>query len=144
MLSGCAGKGQSSDAAGTSAQAIDSIAPVTGEWILEHVVVNDTLDARPADFDPSAAPKVWFNADGTFSFNTDCNSCGGHYRQTGDSIRFEEVYFTEMACEHMETETLLKRVLPQVKLVDWNNDSILRLDTDSSAYIVLKRVSAGE
>lgn len=44
-----------------------------------------------------------------------------------------------MACDNMMVEDLLKQVLPEVNSIDFENDSIVRLNTPSSKYIVLRK-----
>lgn len=107
-------------------------------WSIENVVVNDTLYARPSEIDPRRDQYFTF-ADGTFGVNTNCNSLGGEYVLKGDSIIFSNIYITEMACDNEEVERLLSRILPDVRTVDCGNDSIIRLNTDSQAYILLKK-----
>lgn len=117
-------------------------ASVEGQWLLEHVVVNDTLEVRPADVNAESKLYANFYNDSTFNFQTGCNAIGGRYVQNGDSIAMSDMMWTEMACDDMRVEELLKDVLPQVKTVVWNNDSIVRLNTESSAYIDLKKCEA--
>lgn len=114
-------------------------ASINGQWLLEHVIVNDTLEVRPTDIDPESKLYVHFNNDSTFDFQTGCNAIGGRYAQTGSSITLSNMMWTEMACEDMRMEEMLREVLPQVKTVDWNNDSIIRLNTPTSAHIILRK-----
>lgn len=114
-------------------------ASVEGQWLLEHIVVNDTLEVRPVDIDPDSKLYAHFYNDSTFNFQTGCNAIGGRYVQVGDSIIIRDMMWTEIACDEMTVEELLKDILPQVKTVDLDNDSILRLNTPTSAYIVLKK-----
>ncbi len=44
-----------------------------------------------------------------------------------------------MACDDMKMEELLTQILPEVNVVDVSMDSVIRLNTNSSAYIVLKK-----
>lgn len=131
-----------SDTSQMSESNINACASVEGQWLLEHVVVNDTLEVRPVDIDPDSKLYAHFYNDCTFNFQTGCNAIGGRYVQTGDSIAMSDMMWTEMACDEMSVEELLKDVLPQVKTVDWNNDSIVRLNAPTSAYIVLKKCEA--
>lgn len=117
-------------------------ASIEGQWLLEHVVAGDTLEVRPADVDPESKLYAHFYNDSTFNFQTGCNAIGGRYAQTGNAIVISDMMWTEMACEDMRVEELLRNVLPQVSTVDWSNDSILRLNSSSSAYIVLKKCEA--
>lgn len=121
-----------------TATAAKATADIERTWQIENVVVNDTLYARPADIDPDHPQTLTFAA-GTFGIKTNCNTLGGDYTLRGDSIAFANIITTEMACDNMEVETLLMRILPEVNAIDWTNDSVMRLNTPSSAYIVLKK-----
>lgn len=135
--------GQNNKSLSDTSQMSDTItadcASIEGQWLLEHVVVNDSLEVRPAEIDPESKLYAHFYNDSTFNFQTGCNAIGGRYAQTGDSIAMSDMMWTEMACEDMRVEELLRTVLPLVRTLDWNSDSILRLNTTASAYIVLKK-----
>lgn len=144
LIASCGGRNSKdvSDNSNMSDASTADCASIDGQWLLEHVVVNDSLEARPIDIDLESKLYVHFYNDSTFNFQTGCNSIGGRYVQANDSITMSDMMWTEMACEDMRVEELLKDVLPKVETLDWNNDSILRLNTTSSAYIVLKRCEA--
>ena len=111
---------------------------VRGVWNIENIVVNDTLSVNPAKINPGAKQSFIFDVDGVVGIKTNCNSLGGSYAVNGDSIRFENMFCTEMACEDMDVEEMLKQVLPNVVTFDFVNDSTLRLNTAVEAsYIVL-------
>lgn len=112
---------------------------IKGQWLLEHVIVNDTLEVRPTDIDPESKLYVHFYNDSTFNFQTGCNAIGGRYVQSDSSITLSDMMWTEMACEDMRIEELLREVLPKMTIVDWKNDSIMQLNTPTSAYIILKK-----
>lgn len=138
---------QSNESASSTSKISDTVdvacMSIEGQWLLEHVVVNDTLEVRPADVDPESKLYVHFYNDSTFNFQTGCNAIGGRYVQTNDSITLSDMMWTEMACEDMQMEELLKTVLPHVHTIDRNNDSIMRLNTATSAYVILKKCEAG-
>ncbi len=113
---------------------------VEGKWNIENVVVSDTLNARPADIDPKT-PQYFTFADGQYSVTTNCNTLQGSYEQKGDSIVLGDGPATLMACDRPQVEDLLRQVIPQVKTVDFVNDSTLRLNSDGSAYIVLTKAA---
>ncbi len=108
-------------------------------WLIENVVVNDSLYARPSEIDPQRNQYFTF-ADGTFAVNTNCNTLGGEYELTGDSIIFKNIMTTEMACDNMDVEQLIMHVLPDLRSVDCINDSVTRLNSATSAYIVLRKI----
>ncbi len=81
-----------------------------------------------------------FREDRTFGIVTNCNHIGGEYSQENDSIHLTNISTTEMACDNMELEEMLKKVLPSVNTIDCINDSITRLNTDKGeSYIVLRK-----
>lgn len=142
-MASCGGQNSKPASAPAHVSATDttSLCPsIEGQWLLEHVVVSDTLEMRPADIDPEANLYAHFYNDSTFNFQTGCNAIGGRYVQTGGDIAMSDMMWTEMACEDMRLEELLRTVLPQVNTVDWTNDSIMRLNTDGCAYVVLKKM----
>lgn len=110
-----------------------------GQWSIENVVINDTLYARPGEITPGNMQYINFNNDSTFSINTNCNMMAGQYIIHGDSIKLENICITEMACDNMLVEELLSKVLPSVSTIDMENDSITRLNTPDSGYIVLRK-----
>lgn len=139
LLASCGGRTASSDSqpeedSSSRAGAID----IKCTWNIENVVVNDTLYARPSEVTPGIQQTFTF-AEESFGINTNCNNIGGEYTLKGDSISFSNMLITEMACDNEEVERLLLRVLPEINTLDCLNDSTLRLNSDSSAYIVLKK-----
>ncbi len=133
---GSADKGVAGDAA-TETCATQSIA---GQWFIENIVENDSSYVRPAEIETGVTAYIDFNDDGSFGIVTNCNHLGGEYSQTYDTISLTNVLATEMACDNMEVEDMLKKILPLVNTVDFINDSVARLNTDSDpSYIVLKK-----
>lgn len=52
---------------------------------------------------------------------------------------------TEMACDDMQTEDALRRILPDIAAIDVENDSIVRLNCrNHSGYIILRKNTAHE
>lgn len=132
--SGQAGSGQ--DNAAATAGAVD----IEGQWGIVSVVVNDSLYVHPSGTDGDMNAYISFGK-GNYFIQTGCNSIQGTYSQAGDSIIMHPGVCTEMACDDMLTEDLVKMVLPGISAVDQINDSVMRLNSDSSAYIALKRAN---
>jgi heat shock protein HslJ len=85
-------------------------------------------------------PSLQFDA-GQISGNTGCNHYGGIYQIEGDSIRFEGVYSTEMACLDpeglMDQERVyldLLRVADQFELAD----NVLTFSAESNPILVFE------
>ncbi len=115
---------------------------IQGQWQIENVVENDSSYVRPSEIEPGMKSYIDFREDRTFGIMTNCNHIGGNYTQANDSIYLTDIMSTEMACDNMQLEEMLKKVLPIVNTIDCTNDSIIRLNTDQSgAYIVLKKSS---
>lgn len=85
-----------------------------GEWRLESY----RTDCLSTSFESVSNYILLFNEpDNTFGMSTDCNRIGGKFGGSNDTIRFTEVYATEMACDNMTVE-----------------EDMLRLLNDSAAY----------
>lgn len=121
---------------------IESSTPdMTGQWMIENIVFNDSDYVRPSEIDADLKPYIKFE-DGSYSISTGCNFMNGAYTQNGDSITFGDGMITEMACDHMEVEDALKRILPSLTVVDIENDSIARINGAVGAeYVVLRKSS---
>lgn len=139
VVAGCTGNTSKTDAvaaAGTTpAPAVD----IRGKWILENIVINDSTYVRPAEETPDQPQYISFD-DSTYHIATNCNRISGPYEIKGDSITLGDGIMTEMACDNMKTEDMLRQVLPHISLVDFTNDSTARLDSPtSSEYIVIRK-----
>ncbi len=117
-----------------------SAVDIQGQWAIENVVENDSSYVRPSEIEQGMTAYIDFNEDNTFGVMTNCNHLGGQYVQSKDSIQLNNILTTEMACDNMELEEMLRKVLPMVNTIDCINDSITRLNSDrSDSYIVLKK-----
>lgn len=67
---------------------------------------------------------------GTYGLNTDCNSIGGTFSVSNDTIRFSEVECKGMACEHMEVEQAMCEILTRPDCHAVQKDSCLYLSDD--------------
>lgn len=115
---------------------------IQGQWLIENVVENDSSYVRPSEIEPGMTPYIDFRDNNAFRIVTNCNHIEGTYTQTNDSIHLNELMTTEMACDNMELEEMLIKVLPSVNTVDCINDSITRLNTSKGdSYIVLQKAS---
>ncbi len=112
---------------------------IQGQWDIENVVENDSSYVRPSEIEQGITACIDFKEDKTFGIMTNCNHLGGQYVQAYDSIQLKDIFTTEIACDNMELEEMLRKVLPMVNTIDCINDSITRLNSDKSdSYIVLK------
>ena len=115
---------------------------LTGQWYIENIFFNDTDYVRPAEILPDVRQYVQFT-DSTYSIMTNCNSISGYYTLSGDSITLGDGMMTEMACDNMQTEDALRRILPDIAAIDVENDSIVRLNCrNNSGYLILKKNTA--
>lgn len=128
-----------SDSAAAMQNETEAISLV-GSWDIENVVVNDTLELNPAEITPDSKQAITFEADGSYSINTNCNSIQGQYVVNGDSIRLEAGLATEMACDNMQIEDAIKAALPAIAVMQADNDSTVSLNAPSTgASIRLRR-----
>ena len=146
MMASCAGNKGSVDNDSAAFNDIASEAPVelNGQWDIENIFFNDSDYIRPAEILPDVRQYVQFT-DSTYSIITNCNSISGYYALSGDSITLGDGMMTEMACDNMQTEDALRRILPDIATIDVENDSILRFNCiNNSGYLILKRNTAHE
>ncbi len=116
------------------------VADIRGQWLIENIVENDSSYVRPSEVEQGVTAYIDFRDDYTFGIVTNCNHIGGEYAQNNDSIHFADISTTEMACDNMAIEEMLKKVLPIVNTIDCINDSVARLNTEKGdSYIVLKK-----
>lgn len=116
LLCGCAGNKAKEEASATNETAdirLDSIG-LQGAWSLTEYTVGNATGA----FTPESGYALTFDEeDNIFGISTDCNQINGGFSVTNDTIRFGNTLVTEMACDKMEVET-----------------NMLRLINDSTAY----------
>lgn len=122
------------------AESVASVPSIEGQWQIENVVENDSSYVRPSEIGEGVTAIVDFRKDHSFGVMTNCNYIGGQFTQSNDSIRLRDISTTEMACDNMELEVMLKKVLPLVNSIDCINDSITRLNSSKGdTYIVLRK-----
>lgn len=71
-----------------------SLTMKTWEWV--SALYGDGREIRPK------APGIFtvsFGMDGKFTATTDCNSVGGSYKATGDTVTFSDIYMTKKFCQ---------------------------------------------
>jgi len=101
----------------------------TGGAILEGSVwvLTDLNGSEPLE---GQHPTLEFKA-GQISGNTGCNHYGGSYQVEGDSIHFEGIYSTEMACPSpegiMEQEQVYLDLLRMVNRFELENGELILL-----------------
>lgn len=107
--------GASHESASSDSTCLD-YSPLAGEWMLRSF----RIDCASTEFEGPTAYAMRFNApDNTFSLSTDCNGISGRFDVVADTIRFDGVFVTEMACDNMQVE-----------------EAMLRMFADSTAYAI--------
>lgn len=136
---GCSGnKAATSDKLADKATTEVADADIRGQWYIENIVFSDTDYVRPDETSSSMRQYIVFE-DSTYFIMTNCNSFNGSYTVRGDSIRFGDGAMTEMACDDMQTEDALRRILPHISTIDIQNDSVVRLNGLAPAECILLR-----
>lgn len=118
-------------------------ADIRGQWFIENIVFNDSNYVRPDETSSSMKQYIVFE-DSTYFIMTNCNSISGSYSVKGDSIRLGDGAMTEMACDDMQTEDALRRILPHISTIDVQNDSVVRLNGSVPAECILLRKAKTE
>lgn len=129
-LISCNGRGtKQSNNFETDTVATVSDKEIIGQWYIRKVIINDSLYACPSEITPGIRQYITFNENGTVDVKTNCNGIGGNYTLKGDSLTIKGLSWTEMACDNMDVERLLKQILPRICVCKIENDSILLLET---------------
>ncbi len=118
-------------------------ADIRGQWFIENIVFSDSDYVRPDETSSSMKQYIVFE-DSTYFIMTNCNSISGSYSVKGDSIRLGDGAMTEMACDDMQTEDALRRILPHISTIDVQNDSVVRLNGSAPAECILLRKAKTE
>ena len=144
MAAGCsANKETKSDKIDNKANTEVANADIRGQWYIESVVFSDSDYVRPDETSSCMKQYIVFE-DSTYFIMTNCNSINGSYTVTGDSIKLGDGAMTEMACDDMQTEDALRRILPHISTIDVQNDSVVRLNGTTPAECILLRKAKSE
>ncbi len=115
----------------------DTTPDIEGQWKIEQVAIGDSINLRPAEEKNGNAGITFEN--GRYSITTNCNSIQGEYTLNGNSIVLHAGLTTEMACDNMQLEDGLKKILPAISTIESQNDSTIRFSSKNSDYIMLSR-----
>ena len=74
-------------------------------WAWQSALYNDGREILPAK---DGVFTLTFEDDNTFSVTTDCNSAGGTYQTSENSLTFSDIFSTEMYCENSQEAEFLK------------------------------------
>lgn len=100
---------------------------LVGRWIV--VTYTDpfksTMEATKVSLNESYT--LQFHDTGIFSLTTDCNTISGEFATDGQSLRFNNLSATELACEKEIAERSMKSQLPMVESYNFPNDTTLCL-----------------
>lgn len=139
MAAGCSGnKVAKSDTIDIKPMTEVADADIRGQWYIENIVFSDSDYVRPDETLSSMKQYIVFE-DSTYFIMTNCNSISGSYTVKGDSITLGDGAMTEMACDDMQTEDALRRILPHISTIDVQNDSVVRLNGAVPAECILLR-----
>ena len=139
MAAGCSSnKVAKSDRLDDKVKTETANADLRGQWYIENIVFSDSDYVRPDETSSSMKQYIVFE-DSTYFIMTNCNSISGPYTVKGDSITLGDGAMTEMACDDMQTEDALRRILPNISAIDVQNDSVVRLNGSVPAECILLR-----
>ncbi|MDE6301533.1 MAG: META domain-containing protein [Muribaculaceae bacterium] len=116
-------------------------ADVFGQWYIKNIFFSDSAYVRPADEVPGSRMYVLFEEDGAYSVMTNCNHGAGLCQLSGNAISFEDAAWTELACDNMKTEEAMRKILPMLRTVEIENDSVMRINSETGAYLILIRAT---
>ncbi len=77
-------------------------------WVWQSALYNDGREILPTK---NGVFTLTFADDNTFSVTTDCNSAGGTYLISENSLTFSDIFSTEMYCENSQEAEFLKLLI---------------------------------
>jgi heat shock protein HslJ len=105
-----------------------------GTWTVDSVIAGDSVSSVPDD----VVATLRFSDDGRVEVATGCNRGGGRYAVEGDTLRFDDLILTEMACDGpagaMESAVLAVREADSVSFAI--DGSSLTLGAGSSGLVL--------
>jgi heat shock protein HslJ len=81
---------------------------LVGSWTIDTMHRQSRMEAEAL-----AGIFLNFNADSSFGGNAGCNSISGKYILKGTSIKLSNIIATKMACDRLEQETAILRLLEE-------------------------------
>lgn len=114
---------------------------LVGRWRIETYTDPFKATIEPTEVSANECYTLQFNDEGGFWLTTDCNTISGEYSTDGQSIQFNNLSATELACEKEIAERSLKSQLPMVESYDFPNDTTLcLLGREGNILVELVRV----
>lgn len=110
---------------------------ISGKWYIENIFFNDSTYIRPSEQCHASCQYILFESGGEYSVMTNCNHAAGTYTLSNTNISFQEAAWTELACDNMTSEEALRKILPLLRRVEIENDSVMRINSDSEPYLIL-------
>lgn len=114
---------------------------ISGQWYIENIFFNDSVYTRPAEEVPGSRQYILFEPDGTYSIMTNSNQASGEYTLNRFTISLKDAAWTELATENMRTEEAMRKILPLLSTIEIENDSVLRINSDSEPYLILLKAT---
>lgn len=85
---------------------------------------------------------IQFGSDGKISGSSGCNTFGGDYSISGDTLNFQKLFMTEMACLKvgvMQQEQAYQSSLGQVYKYALKDNQLILMDVKGSTLLVYNR-----
>ncbi|WKZ48165.1 MAG: META domain-containing protein [Anaerolineales bacterium] len=110
---------------------------IVGEWGL--VSYGDPANPTPAA--PDVETSIIFGEDGQVNGTAGCNGFGGDYKVNWDTIQFDSLFMTEMACigPADQQERVLFSVFVGTASIALDGDTLTITSADGSAVVVLEK-----
>jgi len=108
-----------------------------GSWKL----ISYGASSNPTPAVPETDTSLTFHKDGKVSGNVGCNSFGGDYKISGDTITFGAISSTLMACADplMEQESAVFNVLEGTTSFNIDGNTLIITSTDADSIVLLER-----
>ena len=115
-----------------------AVGSIYGRWQLEKYHPAETSSMKLIQVKSDKIYRLQFLETGIFSCTTDCNTLSGNFVADDSLLSFQNIAWTEMACEDMSVENEMKALLPRVQRYTVTSDSLF-LQNDEGRILAVYR-----
>lgn len=101
-----------------------TVESIYDRWQLEEYHPAETSSMKLIHVKSDKKYRLQFLDSGSFSCTTDCNTLSGNFVADDSLLSFQNIAWTEMACEDMSIENEMKALLPRVQRYTVTSDSL--------------------
>lgn len=117
-----------------------AVGSIYGRWQLEKYHPAETSSMKLIPVKSDKKYRLQFLETGIFSCTTDCNTISGNFVADNSLMSFQNMAWTEMACDDMSIENEMKALLPKVQRYTVTPDSLFLQNDEEQNLAVFSQM----